>query len=277
MRQRQQTFPGQGKAQRLAFTFKQGLLIVSLQLLQLMRQRRLGEKRSAASDTLPVSCKAIRVRKWRSSSMVGSGLIMKIFNAKYKNYAFESYIKFHHAGATDNKEPRMTTLHLAGFPRIGAKRELKFLQENYWQGQIDEQALKQGARELRQRHWLLQKGAGITLSPLGDFSLYDHVLDAQILVGAIPPRFGFDAANLSLEQYFQLARGNQQQPALEMTKWFDTNYHYLVPEWHADTRFAPTRPPAGTTGRSALGIRTKPVLIGPLTLAVAGQMQRRRF
>ena len=167
----------------------------------------------------------------------------------------------------------MTTLHLAGFPRIGAKRELKFLLENYWQGQIDEQALQQGARELRQRHWLLQKGAGITLSPLGDFSLYDHVLDAQILVGAIPPRFGFDAATISPEQYFQLARGNQQQPALEMTKWFDTNYHYLVPEWHADTRFAanPAVLLSQLAEARALGIRTKPVLIGPVSLLWLGK------
>ena len=173
----------------------------------------------------------------------------------------------------------MTTLHLAGFPRIGAKRELKFLLENYWQGQIDEQALQQGARELRQRHWLLQKGAGITLSPLGDFSLYDHVLDAQILVGAIPPRFGFDAATISPEQYFQLARGNQQQPALEMTKWFDTNYHYLVPEWHADTRFAanPAVLLSQLAEARALGIRTKPVLIGPVSLLWLGKCKGGEF
>ncbi|WP_199104135.1 5-methyltetrahydropteroyltriglutamate--homocysteine S-methyltransferase [Aquitalea sp. ASV11] len=173
----------------------------------------------------------------------------------------------------------MTTLHLAGFPRIGAKRELKFLLENYWQGQIDEQALQQGARELRQRHWLLQKGAGITLSPLGDFSLYDHVLDAQILVGAIPQRFGFDAATISPEQYFQLARGNQQQPALEMTKWFDTNYHYLVPEWHADTRFAanPAVLLSQLAEARALGIRTKPVLIGPVSLLWLGKCKGGEF
>lgn len=173
----------------------------------------------------------------------------------------------------------MTTLHLSGFPRIGAKRELKFLLEDYWQGKIDEQALRQGARELRQRHWLLQKGAGITLSPLADFSLYDHVLDAQILVGAIPPRFGFDAATLSSAQYFQLARGNQQQPALEMTKWFDTNYHYLVPEWHADTRFAANPAPllAQLAEARALGIRTKPVLVGPLTLLWLGKCKGGEF
>ncbi|RBH50414.1 5-methyltetrahydropteroyltriglutamate--homocysteine S-methyltransferase, partial [Pseudomonas sp. MWU13-2860] len=96
----------------------------------------------------------------------------------------------------------MTTLHLLGFPRIGAKRELKTLLENYWKNEIDETALLGGARELRQRHWLLQKGAGVELSPVGDFSLYDHVLDAQLLVGVVPPRFGFDPAQLSTEQYF---------------------------------------------------------------------------
>ena len=146
----------------------------------------------------------------------------------------------------------MSQVHLLGFPRIGAKRELKFLLEQYWRGDIAEQALQQGARDLRQRHWLLQKGAGVDLSPVGDFSLYDHVLDAQILVGAIPPRFGFDAANLSQAQYFELARGNASQHALEMTKWFDTNYHYLVPEWHANTAFAANpRPVAGTSSRGA--------------------------
>jgi 5-methyltetrahydropteroyltriglutamate--homocysteine methyltransferase len=176
-------------------------------------------------------------------------------------------------GTLTDKDPTMTTLHLAGFPRIGAKRELKLLLENFWQGQIDEQALRQGARTLRQRHWLLQKGAGIQLSPVGDFSLYDHVLDAQILVGAIPARFGFDPTRLDSEQYFQLARGNSRQPALEMTKWFDTNYHYLVPEWQADTGFSANPAPllAQLAEARALGIQTKPVLIGPLTLLWLGK------
>lgn len=167
----------------------------------------------------------------------------------------------------------MTTLHLLGFPRIGAKRELKTLLENYWKNEIDEAALLSGARELRQRHWLLQKGAGVELSPVGDFSLYDHVLDAQLLVGAIPPRFGFDAARLSTEQYFQLARGNAGQPALEMTKWFDTNYHYLVPEWHEDTAFQaqPERLLAQVREAQALGLRAKPVLLGPLSLLWLGK------
>jgi 5-methyltetrahydropteroyltriglutamate--homocysteine methyltransferase len=131
----------------------------------------------------------------------------------------------------------MTTLHLAGFPRIGAKRELKFLQKTTGKDRLTNKHSNKAHANCASATGCCKR-VRASRSPLGDFSLYDHVLDAQILVGAIPPRFGFDAANLSLEQYFQLARGNQQQPALEMTKWFDTNYHYLVPEWQADTRFS---------------------------------------
>ncbi|KMJ50942.1 5-methyltetrahydropteroyltriglutamate--homocysteine methyltransferase [Vogesella sp. EB] len=173
----------------------------------------------------------------------------------------------------------MSTIHLSGFPRIGAKRELKFLVEKFWKNEIDDAALQAGARELRQKHWLLQKGAGLDISPVGDFSLYDHVLDAQVLVGAIPRRFGFDAAKLSSAQYFQLARGNSSQHAIEMTKWFDSNYHYLVPEWHADTAFAANPAPllAQIAEAQALGIKSKPVLIGPLTLLWLGKCKGAAF
>ena len=173
----------------------------------------------------------------------------------------------------------MSQIHLLGFPRIGAKRELKFLVEKFWKNEIDDATLQAGARELRQKHWLLQKGAGLDISPVGDFSLYDQVLDAQVLVGAIPRRFGFDAATLSNAQYFQLARGNAQQHALEMTKWFDTNYHYLVPEWHADTSFAANPAPllAQVAEAQALGIQVKPVLVGPLTLLWQGKAKQAGF
>ncbi|AUH49939.1 5-methyltetrahydropteroyltriglutamate--homocysteine S-methyltransferase [Chromobacterium sp. ATCC 53434] len=169
--------------------------------------------------------------------------------------------------------------HLLGFPRIGARRELKTLLENHWNGELDEAALLQGAKELRQRHWLLQKGAGVALSPVGDFSLYDHVLDAQLLVGAAPARFGFDPAALSTAQYFALARGNAAQPALEMSKWFDTNYHYLVPEWRADTAFAaqPERLLSQLREAQALGVAAKPVLLGPLSLLWLGKTKGRPF
>ena len=132
----------------------------------------------------------------------------------------------------------MNTFHLSGNPRIGAKRELKFAVEAFWKGAKSEAELQAVAAEIRRLNWAAQKAAGADLLPVGDFSFYDQVLDTQVALGCIPKRFGFDAANLSLPEYFQLARGNATQFAMEMTKWFDTNYHYIVPEWHADTEFA---------------------------------------
>jgi 5-methyltetrahydropteroyltriglutamate--homocysteine methyltransferase len=173
----------------------------------------------------------------------------------------------------------MTTLHTLGFPRIGATRELKFALEAFWKGQSSEAALLATARELRQRHWLNQKAAGIERVPVGDFALYDHVLDAQILVGALPKRFALDVATLDLAGYFTLARGDADHHALEMTKWFDTNYHYLVPEWHADTAFSaqPERLLAQVHEVQALGLTSKPVLIGPLTLLWLGKSKGATF
>ncbi|MCW3480457.1 5-methyltetrahydropteroyltriglutamate--homocysteine S-methyltransferase [Neisseriaceae bacterium JH1-16] len=173
----------------------------------------------------------------------------------------------------------MTTLHTLGFPRIGAKRELKLALEAFWKGQQNAVELLDTARELRQRHWLNQKAAGIQQVPVGDFALYDHVLDAQLLVGAIPKRFGLDAATLDLAGYFTLARGDAGHHAQEMTKWFDTNYHYLVPEWHADTAFSanPERLLAQVREAQALGLKAKPVLVGPLTLLWLGKTKGEAF
>ena len=137
----------------------------------------------------------------------------------------------------------MTTTHITGFPRIGAKRELKFILEQFWQGKVSAEDVFAVGQQIRAHNRQLQQKAGIDLLPVGDFSYYDQVLDGLILVGAIPKRFGFDINHLTLQQYSELARGNTQQPALEMTKWFDTNYHYLVPEWHADTEFHPITQP----------------------------------
>ncbi|MGI4756472.1 MAG: 5-methyltetrahydropteroyltriglutamate--homocysteine S-methyltransferase [Janthinobacterium lividum] len=158
-----------------------------------------------------------------------------------------------------------------GFPRMGSNRELKFALESFWKGQTTETELLAVARSLRAQHWKLQKDAGITSIPSNDFSLYDQVLDALVLVGATPERFG-NQAN-SLTQYFSLARNSQEQTAMEMTKWFDTNYHYLVPEWSSGLTFKPD------TGKllseiqeaRALGIQTRPVLIGPVTLLLLGK------
>jgi 5-methyltetrahydropteroyltriglutamate--homocysteine methyltransferase len=171
------------------------------------------------------------------------------------------------------------TLNL-GFSRIGARRELKRALESYWNRTSDAAALLDTARELRQRHWQLQRDAGIASIPSNDFSLYDHVLDAAVLVGAIPERYAPLADN-PLARYFAMARGHQDGrvdvPAMEMTKWFDTNYHYIVPELSASTTFhlASTKPVDEYLEAKAFGIDTRPVLIGPVSFLMLGKMDRR--
>ena len=167
----------------------------------------------------------------------------------------------------------MTTFHLSGYPRIGGKRELKFATESFWKGATSEAELQNVAAEIRRANWATQHAAGADLLPVGDFSFYDHVLDLLCAVGAIPARFGFQAAHLTLPQYFELARGNATQFAMEMTKWFDTNYHYIVPEWHADTQFSahPERIIAQIREAQAQGYAVKPTLVGPLTLLWLGK------
>ncbi|MDT8407499.1 MAG: 5-methyltetrahydropteroyltriglutamate--homocysteine S-methyltransferase [Methylococcales bacterium] len=162
-------------------------------------------------------------------------------------------------------------LHNLGFPRIGARRELKFALEQYWRGEINGDALETVAAQLRAEHWRWQDQAGLDWLPVGDFSLYDHVLDTSVMLGAIPDRFGQDSD--ALTTYFRMARGrgadNQAFAALEMTKWFDTNYHFLVPELEAGQTFKlnPGRLLAQLAECKALNLtaQPKPVLLGPLT------------
>ena len=167
----------------------------------------------------------------------------------------------------------MNTFHLSGYPRVGAKRELKFAVEAYWKGAKSEAELQETAAEIRRLNWATQRAAGADLVPVGDFSFYDHVLDLLCTLGGIPSRFGFDAANLTLEQYFQLARGNATQMAMEMTKWFDTNYHFIVPEWSADTSFKVNAKNliAQIKEAKAQGHDIKPTLVGPITLTYLGK------
>ncbi|MEC4748513.1 5-methyltetrahydropteroyltriglutamate--homocysteine S-methyltransferase [Methylomicrobium sp. Wu6] len=162
----------------------------------------------------------------------------------------------------------MTKTHNLGFPRLGENRELKFALERYWRGEIDHSILHATAAELRQRHWKLQANSGLDLIPVGDFSYYDQVLDTSIMLGVIPERFG---SSINLDTYFRMARGraNDGVPfrACEMTKWFDTNYHYLVPEVAADQQFelSSTKLFDETRELQVLGYQPKPVLLGPLT------------
>lgn len=158
-----------------------------------------------------------------------------------------------------------------GFPRIGLKRELKRALEAHWQGDAPAEALLDTARELRARHWQLARDTGTDVVPCNDFSLYDHVLDTAVLFDAIPDRYRPVFAESRLDGYFAMARGHKRGGhdlhALEMTKWFDTNYHYLVPELHAGQRFtlAGDKPLAEFREAQALGHRARPVLLGPVS------------
>lgn len=170
----------------------------------------------------------------------------------------------------------MITTHNLGFPRIGKRRELKFALEKYWRGESSLQELEETATALRQRHWQYQQK--LDWLPVGDFSLYDHVLDTSLLVGNLPSRT--DSRLAETDQYFQAARGQsskqlQQTPiaAAEMTKWFDTNYHYLVPEFNAETRFELDAERLLTQFREARaeGHQAKPVLLGPVSYLWLGK------
>ena len=153
-----------------------------------------------------------------------------------------------------------------GYPRIGPDRELKRALERYWAHEIDQATLLQTGRDLRERTWRALAAAGLDSVPSNTFSHYDHVLDTAELFGALPGRFTAPGRS-ALDTCFAAARGVQDAPALEMTKWFDTNYHYLVPELGPDTTFtlAGTKPLDEYLEARALGIETRPVLVGPVT------------
>jgi 5-methyltetrahydropteroyltriglutamate--homocysteine methyltransferase len=169
----------------------------------------------------------------------------------------------------------MTIAANLGFPRIGRRRELKTAVEAYWAGETDAAALHATAAELRARHWDLQQSHGIQHVPSNDFSFYDHVLDTATMLGAVPEGYGWTGGPVSLSTYFALARGTKELPALEMTKWFDTNYHYLVPRLRRDQRFVLTenRPLAAFREAFAQGRRTRPVVLGPVSFLMLSKTE----
>ncbi|CAG0961804.1 5-methyltetrahydropteroyltriglutamate--homocysteine methyltransferase [Methylophilaceae bacterium] len=160
----------------------------------------------------------------------------------------------------------MAISHVLGYPRIGEKRALKFALESYWKGDLAPAALQAVGQALRADHWKKQQASGLDFVTVGDFSFYDHVLDHAVLFGAIPKRFGLPAIS-SEQDYFSLARGNASQPAMEMTKWFDTNYHYIVPELDKETAFSINAHDFLTQLDEAQkqGSAVKPVLLGPVS------------
>ncbi|KOU28766.1 5-methyltetrahydropteroyltriglutamate--homocysteine methyltransferase [Streptomyces sp. WM6368] len=154
-----------------------------------------------------------------------------------------------------------------GYPRQGQNRELKKAIEGYWKGRVTADALRRTASDLRRSNWQQLADAGITEVPTGDFSYYDHVLDTSVMVGAVPERHRAAVGTDALDGLFAMARGTQDVAPLEMTKWFDTNYHYLVPELGPDTVFTAdsTKQVAELTEALALGHTARPVLVGPVT------------
>lgn len=175
-----------------------------------------------------------------------------------------------------------------GYPRVGANRELKKACEQYWAGKITRQQLFLVAKNLREQHWRLQQAAGIDLIPCNDFSFYDHVLDMSLLLGAIPLRYApvvTDVqANAEIDLYFAMARGYQRDgldiTAMEMTKWFDTNYHYIVPEFTASQTFKVFSQKLYnecSAAKAILNRPPKPVLIGPVSYLLLGKEKEKGF
>jgi len=171
----------------------------------------------------------------------------------------------------------MVSTHILGYPRVGERRELKFALEAFWRGE-SEAILRRAGATLRARRSRLQASAGLRFVTAGDFSYYDHVLDHAALLGCLPRRFALDARHLTLRDYFVLARGDATRPALEMTKWFDTNYHYLVPEIDGDACYeaGPDWYFDEIREALALGTAVKPVLVGPLTFLRLSKIASRR-
>ncbi len=164
-----------------------------------------------------------------------------------------------------------------GFPRIGANRELKKAVESYWKKTSTAADLQKTAAEIRAINWQKQKSAGLNFIPSNDFSFYDHILDAQALFGAVPARFNFNGGNVDLDLYFAMARGAQKDgidvTAMEMTKWFDTNYHYIVAEFKKGQNFkiSSTKIFDEYLEAKNLGIETRPVVIGPVSFLLLGK------
>lgn len=176
--------------------------------------------------------------------------------------------------------------HILGYPRIGSKRELKKACEQYWSGTILLEELLNTGRNICTQNWNIQKEAGIDLIPCNDFSYYDQVLDMSLVVGAIPTRYHevvLKKNNSELDLYFAMARGYQKDgldiTAMEMTKWFDTNYHYIVPEFYKNQQFKLSSDKIFNefAGAKQAGINAKPVIIGLVSYLLLGKEKEEGF
>src|SRR6201996_2636867 len=175
-----------------------------------------------------------------------------------------------------------------GYPRIGSQRQLKKACEQYWAGKIELRELKEVARKIKDENWQTQLNAGIDLIPCNDFSFYDQVLDTSLMLGVIPKRYTGvltqNDKNTEIDLYFAMARGYQKDgldiTAMEMTKWFDTNYHYIVPEFTANQEFRIFSEKIFeefNLAKQVTGSIPKPVLIGPVSYLLLGKEKEAGF
>ncbi|KAI3900676.1 hypothetical protein MKW92_025554 [Papaver armeniacum] len=157
--------------------------------------------------------------------------------------------------------------HIVGYPRMGPKRELKFALESFWDKKTTAEDLEKVATDLRASIWKQMAGAGIKYIPSNTFSYYDHMLDTTAMLGAVPSRYNWTGGEIGFDTYFSMARGNATLPAMEMTKWFDTNYHFIVPELGPEVKFSYASHKAVNEYKEAkaLGVETVPVLVGPVS------------
>ncbi|EKD55446.1 MAG: hypothetical protein ACD_60C00007G0010 [uncultured bacterium] len=176
-----------------------------------------------------------------------------------------------------------TVSHILGFPRIGAHRELKKAVEAYWRGELSKADLEKTGRDIRETHWKIEAEAGLSFVTVGDFSWYDHVLDTSAMLGVVPERFGALNKTVDLDTIFCMARGQapntKETAASEMTKWFNTNYHYIVPEFSENQTFQLATDTLFKTIDEAqkLGHKVKPVILGPLSFLWLGKNKNPEF
>ncbi|XP_075101231.1 5-methyltetrahydropteroyltriglutamate--homocysteine methyltransferase-like [Nicotiana tabacum] len=195
-----------------------------------------------------------------SSPFLSFGSSISIFTIPFTNPRGTQFLNL-------NFQFRTMASHVVGFPRMGPKRELKFALESFWDGKSSSEDLEKVAADLRSSIWKQMAEGGIKYIPSNTFSYYDQVLDTTAMLGAVPPRYSWNGGEIGFDVYFPMARGNDSVPAMEMTKWFDTNYHYIVPELGPDVKFCYAYHKAVNEYKEAksLGVDTVPVLVGPVS------------
>ncbi|XP_010685496.2 5-methyltetrahydropteroyltriglutamate--homocysteine methyltransferase [Beta vulgaris subsp. vulgaris] len=206
-----------------------------------------------------------------SSSL--SFISLRSLSLPFPSFTTKPRFSFSYFRLTVHSSTRTMASHIVGYPRMGPKRELKFALESFWDGKINAEELQNVAHSLRTSIWKQMSDAGIKYIPSNTFSYYDQVLDTTAMLGAVPPRYGWNGGEIGNDVYFSMARGNADVPAMEMTKWFDTNYHYIVPELGPDMKFTYASHKAVDEYKEAkaLGVETVPVIVGPVSYLLSSK------